>query len=101
MSDLSKNQAAVRNFIASELPAGRACPSHREIAAHFGFASSYATGLVQLECSARPVWLSSACTSIKVNAPMDRKHKVVGEKVVAPKTPGAAAGRGSTTWEGY
>jgi repressor LexA len=41
MADLSKKQAAVRNFIASELAAGRACPSHREIAAHFGYASSY------------------------------------------------------------
>jgi repressor LexA len=42
MADLSKKQAAVRNFIASEQAAGRSCPSHREIAAHFGFASSYA-----------------------------------------------------------
>lgn len=42
MADLSKRQAAVRNFIASEQAVGRACPSHREIAAHFGFASSYA-----------------------------------------------------------
>jgi repressor LexA len=42
MAELSKQQAAIRNFIASELAAGRPCPSHREIAAHFGFASSYA-----------------------------------------------------------
>src|ERR1700722_15745504 len=42
MADLSKKQAAVRNFIASEQAAGRSCPSHREIASHFGFASSYA-----------------------------------------------------------
>lgn len=42
MSDLSKKQAAVRNFSAAELAAGRPCPSHREISSHFGFASSYA-----------------------------------------------------------
>jgi len=42
MVDLSKKQETVRNFIASELAAGRSCPTHREIAAHFGFASSYA-----------------------------------------------------------
>ena len=38
----SKRQEAVRDFIASQLAAGRPCPTHREIAAHFGFASSYA-----------------------------------------------------------
>ena len=42
MADLSKKQEAVRDFIASELAAGRSCPTHREIAGHFGFASSYA-----------------------------------------------------------
>jgi repressor LexA len=42
MEDLSKKQEAVRNFIASELAAGRSCPTHREIARRFGFASSYA-----------------------------------------------------------
>jgi hypothetical protein len=42
MADLSKKQKAVRDFIASELAAGRSCPTHREIASHFGFASSYA-----------------------------------------------------------
>ena len=42
MSELSIKQEAIRNFIASELAAGRSCPTHREIAGHFGFASSYA-----------------------------------------------------------
>jgi repressor LexA len=42
MADLSKKQEAVRDFIASELGAGRSCPTHREIAGHFSFASSYA-----------------------------------------------------------
>ena len=42
MAELSKKQQAVRTFIAAELAAGRPCPSHREIASHFGFASSYA-----------------------------------------------------------
>ncbi len=42
MRELSKKQEAVRSFIARELAAGRPCPSRREIAAHFGFASSYA-----------------------------------------------------------
>jgi repressor LexA len=36
---LTKKQEAVRKFIDSELKAGRACPTHREIASHFGFAS--------------------------------------------------------------
>jgi repressor LexA len=44
MTELSQQQAAVRDFIAAELAAGRPAPSHREIAAHFGFASSYAAG---------------------------------------------------------
>ena len=42
MEDLTKKQDAVRKFIVSELRAGRPCPTHREIASHFGFASSYA-----------------------------------------------------------
>jgi SOS-response transcriptional repressor LexA len=41
METLSKKQDAVRRFIVSELKAGRPCPTHREIASHFGFASSY------------------------------------------------------------
>jgi repressor LexA len=41
---LSQQQAAVRAFIVSQLSAGRPAPSHREIASHFGFASSYAAG---------------------------------------------------------
>ena len=40
--DLTKKQEAVRRFIADELAAGGVCPSHREIASHFGFSSSYA-----------------------------------------------------------
>jgi repressor LexA len=39
---LSKKQEAVRRYVADELAAGRICPSHRDIAAHFGFSSSYA-----------------------------------------------------------
>ena len=42
MVNLSKQQDAVRKFIVSELRTGRPCPTHREIASHFGFASSYA-----------------------------------------------------------
>ena len=42
MENVSKKQSAVRQFIVSELEAGRPCPTHREIAAHFHFASSYA-----------------------------------------------------------
>jgi repressor LexA len=41
MPDLSEKQEAVRDFIAAELAAGRSCPTHREVAGHFGFASSY------------------------------------------------------------
>jgi len=36
------NQRAVLDFIAAEQAAGRPCPSHREIASHLGFASSFA-----------------------------------------------------------
>ena len=41
MTRLTKKQEAVRKFIDDELKAGRACPTHREIASHFGFSSSY------------------------------------------------------------
>jgi len=39
MAKLTKKQEGVRKFIDSELKAGKPCPSRREIAAHFGFAS--------------------------------------------------------------
>jgi repressor LexA len=42
MNALTKQQRAIRDFIAAELAEGRPAPSHREIARHFGFASSYA-----------------------------------------------------------
>src|SRR5262249_8586535 len=42
MAVLTEKQEAVRKFIADELDQGRPCPTRREIAAHFGFASSYA-----------------------------------------------------------
>jgi repressor LexA len=42
MVELSKKQKVVRDFIASELGSGRPCPTHREIAASLGYASSYA-----------------------------------------------------------
>src|SRR5260370_21210995 len=39
---MSKKQREVRLFIALHLAEGRLCPTHREIAFHFGFASSFA-----------------------------------------------------------
>ena len=42
MAALTEKQEAVRRFIEGEQRGGRPCPSHRDIAAHFGFASSYA-----------------------------------------------------------
>jgi SOS regulatory protein LexA len=42
--NLGENQKAVLDFIAAEQSAGRPCPSHREIASHLGFASSFAAG---------------------------------------------------------
>jgi repressor LexA len=39
---LTEKQRAVRDFIAEQLHRSRSCPSHREIAAHFGFASPFA-----------------------------------------------------------
>jgi repressor LexA len=41
MARLTKKQEAVRKFIDDELKAGRPCPTHREIAAEFGFSSSF------------------------------------------------------------
>jgi repressor LexA len=38
---LSKKQQAILDFITGEQAAGRPCPSHREIAARAGFASSF------------------------------------------------------------
>ena len=42
MAALTDKQEAVRQFIADELHAGRPSPTHREIASHFDFASSFA-----------------------------------------------------------
>jgi repressor LexA len=41
MTCLTEKQAEVLEFIDSELKAGRPSPTHREIADHFGFASSF------------------------------------------------------------
>jgi repressor LexA len=43
MANLTKRQEHVHQFITSELNAGRPCPTLREIADHFGFASTYAS----------------------------------------------------------
>jgi repressor LexA len=42
MTTLTEQQQAIRNFIESEVAAGHPCPSQREIAGHFGFASKTA-----------------------------------------------------------
>jgi repressor LexA len=42
MERLTKKQEAVRRFIESELKSGMPCPSFREIASHFSFASHHA-----------------------------------------------------------
>ena len=42
MEDLTGQQRAVLDFIESAVNEGRSCPSQREIAAHFGFASKTA-----------------------------------------------------------
>jgi repressor LexA len=42
MTDLTKQQRAIRDFIERETAAGRPCPSQREIAGRFGFASKTA-----------------------------------------------------------
>jgi repressor LexA len=42
MTKLTRIQEAVRKFIDSERKAGRPCPTHRELAAHFGFSGSNA-----------------------------------------------------------
>lgn len=42
MRALTEQQQAIRNFIETEVAAGRPCPSQREIAQHFGFASKTA-----------------------------------------------------------
>src|ERR1700722_3537647 len=39
MKKLTRQQHAVRDFIATEMALGRPCPSHREIAAQFDFKS--------------------------------------------------------------
>src|ERR1700744_3947538 len=39
MLKMTKKQEAIRKFIQDELTKGRSCPSRREIASHFGFAS--------------------------------------------------------------
>ncbi len=42
MKDLTERQRAVLDFIAEGVRQGQPCPTHREIAAHFGFASAHA-----------------------------------------------------------
>jgi repressor LexA len=42
MAELTPKQQAVYNFIAEQLQSGHPCPTRREIAAHFGFASPFA-----------------------------------------------------------
>lgn len=42
MKKLTEKQATILRFITSELAEGRPCPTRREIAAEFGFASSFA-----------------------------------------------------------
>jgi len=42
MRSLTDQQQAIRDFIEREVAAGRPCPSQREIAGHFGFASKTA-----------------------------------------------------------
>jgi repressor LexA len=42
MQQLTAKQEAVRKFIESEFKGGRPCPTHREIAARFGFSSPHA-----------------------------------------------------------
>src|SRR5579863_8519589 len=82
MEGLTKKQDAVRRFIVSELRAGRPCPSHREIAAHFGFASSYAAAchvkalirkgaLVAEEGKARALRLADAFKPVRRAAIVD------------------------------
>lgn len=39
MAKLTEKQEAIRKFVHDELTKGRPCPSRREIASHFGFAS--------------------------------------------------------------
>jgi repressor LexA len=41
MLQLTKKQEAIRKFIADELNAGNPCPTHQEIASHFGFSSTF------------------------------------------------------------
>ena len=60
MVNLSKQQDAVRRFIVSELRAGRPCPTHREIASHFGFASSYAAACHVKALIKKAFWLPNA-----------------------------------------
>ncbi len=42
MTRLTDKQRDVRDFIAEQMRRNRPCPTHREIAVHFGFASPYA-----------------------------------------------------------
>lgn len=44
MKRLTDKQTAVLAFIRQRMEAGRPCPSHRDIAEHFGYASSFAAG---------------------------------------------------------
>lgn len=80
MAELTQRQRAVRNFVASELAAGRTCPTHREIAEHFGFASSYAAA-----CHVRAL--------IKKGALIADEGKARALRPVKPTQPATGGGR--------
>ena len=58
MVHLSKKQEAIRHFVISELIVGRPSPTHREIAAHFGFKSLNAVSC-HVEALIKKGWLTA------------------------------------------
>lgn len=77
MIALTPKQERVRQFILSELNTGQPCPTHREIAQHFGFASTYAAA-----CHVRALIAKGALVASEGKA---RALRVVG---IAESFPG-------------
>ena len=63
MRSLTDQQQAIRDFIEREVAAGRPCPSQREIAGHFGFASKTAAAKSTATRTTKPSAASASGSS--------------------------------------
>jgi repressor LexA len=93
MSTLTRRQRQVLEFVESRARAGKVCPSHREIAAEFGFRSSRAAAC-HLEALRRKGALASEtgkARSLRVVSPLDRWRSPVVDVPIYGEIPAGFA----------